>query len=226
MTSTLDTYQKQLNEINSIPTPKVLFNKIDTLIKSYQSLKRQYTAEYSTYHQYDSKIRNYISKSPHKSNNSIPISTKDIQKFINKMKKLQFSFYEWVQNVNDANNANTKSDGKNNFKSKPDTNSLFVTTTKNIKPSRAKKRRSSNSSTKSIASNISTYSNKSAPPIKIKKSKSKMIIEPIPSTISIQTNSISDNSDDFNFDYKNIVNNMQLDTPVIDSHTRRASCRT
>eukprot|EP01084_Bolivina_argentea_P260048 439030_1 len=100
------------------------------------------------------------------------------------MKKLQFSFYEWVQNVNDANKANTKSDGKHNFKSKPDTNSLFVTTTKNIKPSRAKKRRSSNSSTKSTASNISTYSNKSAPQIK-KKEKTKNDYR------NIRTNSIN-----------------------------------
>eukprot|EP01084_Bolivina_argentea_P295017 507792_1 len=129
MTSTLDIYRKQLDEINHMQSPNELFNKIDALIKSYQSLKRQYTAEFRAHHQqYDSKIRTYISKSANNSNKSIPISTKNIQTFINKMKKLQLSFQDWIQNVSNTNIYYNKT--KQN-----DTKSLSITTTKNIKPS-------------------------------------------------------------------------------------------
>eukprot|EP01084_Bolivina_argentea_P196393 336659_1 len=128
MTSTLDIYQKQLDELNSILAPNKCFNKIDPLIKSYQSIKRRYSTAWNSHHQhYDSKIRSFISKSPRNSKKSLPISIKDIQAFITKMKKLQLSLSEWIQSVSDINN---KKNNKN----------AVVNTSKNIKPAKAKKR--------------------------------------------------------------------------------------
>eukprot|EP01084_Bolivina_argentea_P005131 9697_1 len=99
------------------------------------------------------------------------------------MKKLQLSFKDWIQNVSNTNNNKTKQN---------DTKSLSITTTKNIKPSHAKKRRPSNSSIKSTSSNKSVSPIAPIPYKKRKTKKQKTIIE----------TSEQNMNDEFNFDLR------------------------
>eukprot|EP01084_Bolivina_argentea_P169113 293188_1 len=104
----VESYRNQLNELNTLLETAKLFKDIDIMLKAYQSLKREYTQEWSKYETYETKIKTFLRfKNPE--NRSISISMQEIQTFITKIRKIQFSLTEWLNDLTNLNDNNSHS---------------------------------------------------------------------------------------------------------------------
>eukprot|EP01083_Nonionella_stella_P208036 755237_1 len=104
----VESYGNQLNELNTLLETAKLFKDIDIMLKAYQSLKREYTQEWSKYETYETKIKTFLRfKNPE--NRSIAISMQEIQTFITKIRKIQFSLTEWLNDLTNLNDNNSHS---------------------------------------------------------------------------------------------------------------------
>lgn len=82
-----------LDELNSLPAPKVLFNDINSFISNIQTLSKEYSMEWNKYSQYNLDLRTMI-RSGKQQNTSVSMG--DIQSFVKRMNLLKASVNQLV----------------------------------------------------------------------------------------------------------------------------------